>query len=171
MSVYKETSVYDTEVSNRRSDIIKYTSNHLGFFNGKQVWKDTPIAFLFAEEKSDGFWRLQTEDAHLKKRMKPRVWNARSPWHLTGRSSTTCIFRRWFSSTRNVHQTIRRILARGASECSFVRHKVQIAFQNRFSGKNGRKAIHIEKKMMPLWANQTLTSSVKLHVGARLIWL
>jgi len=142
MSVYKETSVYHTEVSNRRSDIIKYTSNHLGFFDGKQVWKDTPIAFLFAEEKSDGFWRLQTEDAHFKKRMKPRVWNARSPWHLTGRSSTTCIFRRRFSSTRNALQSIRGILASSASECSFVRDKSKLLFKIVSRVKNGRKAAH-----------------------------
>ena len=37
-----------------------------------QVWKDAPIASLFAEEKGEGFWRLQTEDVHLKKLMNPK---------------------------------------------------------------------------------------------------
>ena len=140
MSGYKETSVCDTEVSNRRSDIIK--CNHLGYFDGKQVWKDTPIASLLAEEKGEGFWRLQTEDAHLKKLMKPRVWNARSPWSLTGRSSATCIYRRWFCSTRNALQSIQRILASSASECSFVRDKSKLLFKIVSRAKNGRKAVH-----------------------------
>ena len=121
MKVDKEEAPAGTGASDRRSDIIKCSSNHLGYSNGKQAWKETPIASLLAEEKGEGFWRLQTEDAHLKKLMKPRVWNARSPWHLTGRSSTTCIYRRWFSSTRNALQSIKRILASSASECSFVR--------------------------------------------------
>ena len=129
-----------TEAPNRRSDTIK--CNHLGYSNGKQAWEETPIASLFAEEKGEGFWRLQTEDAHLKKLMKPRVWNARSPWHLTGRSSTTCIYRRWFCSTRNALQSIKRILARGASGCSFVRDKVELLFKIGSRTKNGRKAVH-----------------------------
>ena len=131
MSAYKETSVCDTEVS-----------NHLGYSNGKQVWKETPIASLLAEEKGEGFWRLQTEDAYLKRLMNQRVWNARSPWSLTGRSSTTCIYRRWFCSTRNALQAIKRILARGASECSFVRDKSKLLFKIVSRTKNGRKAVH-----------------------------
>ena len=131
MSAYKKTSVCDTEVS-----------NHLGYPDGKQVWKETPIASLLAEEKGEGFWRLQTEDAHLKKLMNPRVWNGRSPWSLTGRSSTTCIYRRWFCSTRNALQAIKRILARGASECSFVRDKSKLLFKIVSRAKNGRKAVH-----------------------------
>ena len=142
MSAYKETSVCDTEVSNRRSDIIKCSSNHLGYSDGKQARKDTPIASLLAEEKGEGFWRLQTEDAYLKRLMNQRVWNARSPWSLTGRSSTTCIYRRWFSSTRNALQSIQRILARGASECSFVRDKSKLLFKIGSRAKNGRKAVH-----------------------------
>lgn len=136
MSAYKETSVCDTEASsNRRSDIIK--CNHLGYSVGKQARKDTPIASLLAEDKGEGFWRLQTEDAHLKKLMNPRVWNARSPWNLTGRSSTTCIYRRWFSSTRNALQSIQRILGSSALECSFARDDVKLLFKIVSRAKNG----------------------------------
>ena len=131
MTGHKKVPVCDTEAS-----------NHLGYSDGTQVWKETPIASLLAEEKGEGFWRLQTEDAHFKKLMKPRVWNARSPWHLTGRSSTTCIFRRRFSSTRNALQSVRVILDRGASECSFVRDKSKLLFKIVSRAKTGRKAVH-----------------------------
>ena len=131
MTGHKKVSVCDTEAS-----------NHLGYSDGTQVWKETPFASLLAEEKGEGFWRLQTEDAHLKKLMNPRVWNARSPWNFTGRSSTTCIYRRWFCSTRNALQSIQRILARGASECSFVRDKSKLLFKIVSRAKNSRKAVH-----------------------------
>ena len=99
--------------SDRRSDLMMGRSqNPHGKYTRPQVetvddldWGSTPIAYLLAEEKGEGFWRLQTEDAHLKERMNPRVWNARSPWHLTGRSSTTCIYRRWFCSTSRTNRT------------------------------------------------------------------
>jgi hypothetical protein len=151
MEVDKEEAPAGTGASDRRSDLILCgrSQNPHGKYTRPQVetvddlgWGSIPIAYLFTEEKSDGFWRLQTEDAHLKKLMKPRVWNARSPWHLTGRSSTTCIFRRRFSSTRNALQSIRGILDRGASECSFVRDKSKLLFKIVSRAKNGRKAVH-----------------------------
>ena len=119
MKVDKEEAPAGTEASDRRSDLmIGSSQNPYGKYTRPQVetvddlgWGSTPIASLLAEEKGEGFWRLQTEDAHLKKLMNPRVWNARSPWSLTGRSSTTCIYRRWFCSTRNALQSIKRILA------------------------------------------------------------
>ena len=151
MEVDKEEAPAGTGASDRRSDLFfcEGSQDLYGKHNTPQVetvddlgWGSTPIAYLFTEEKSDGFWRLQTEDAYLKKLMKPRVWNARSPWHLAGRSSTTCIFRRRFSSTRNALQSIRGILASSASECSFVRDKSKLLFKIVSRVKNGRKAAH-----------------------------
>ena len=85
--VDKEEAPAGTRASDRRSDLMMgWNRNPYGKYTRPQVetvddlgWGSIPIAYLFTEEKSDGFWRLQTEDAHLKKRMKPRVWNARSP--------------------------------------------------------------------------------------------
>ena len=85
---YDDEARAGTRASDRQSDrMMGWNRNPYGKYPTVQVetvddlgWGSTPIASLFAEEKSDGFWRLQTEDAHLKKQMKPRAWNARSPW-------------------------------------------------------------------------------------------
>ena len=88
MEVHKEEAPAGTGASDRRSDLILCgrSQDLYGKYTTPQVetvddlgWGSIPIAYLFTEEKSDGFWRLQTEDAHLKKRMKTRVWNPRSP--------------------------------------------------------------------------------------------
>jgi hypothetical protein len=67
--------------------------------------------FLYAESRTDGFYRFQTDYLPLVEYMKLRSWNSNSPWAITG-WGTSYIFRRRFSRKDSATRSVIRIVCR-----------------------------------------------------------
>ena len=74
---------------------------------------------IFAEDRSSGMWRLQTNEPMLVSVMNGRAKQPRSPWKITGRGLTASdpmIYRRTFSSSTKARISFERILMRMDAE-------------------------------------------------------
>ena len=74
---------------------------------------------IFAEDRSSGMWRLQTNDPTLVVKMNGRAKQPASPWTIAGRGLTQSdpmIYRRAFSSSTKAKISLERILMRMDAE-------------------------------------------------------
>jgi len=74
---------------------------------------------LFAEDRSCGMWRLQTNEPALVAKMNGRAKQPASPWTITCRGLTVedpMIYRRPFSSSTKARISLERILMRMDAE-------------------------------------------------------
>ena len=67
--------------------------------------------FLFAESRTDGFYRFQTDYEPLVEYMKFRSWDGNGPWDTVG-WGTSYIFRRSFSRKDSATRSVIRIISR-----------------------------------------------------------
>lgn len=70
---------------------------------------------FFAEDRHNGFYRLQTTEPRLIQVMNERAKQPRSPWQVTGRGLTQSdpmIYRRTFSSSTKAREWFDRTLMR-----------------------------------------------------------
>ena len=88
--------------------------------------------FLFAEARTDGFYRFQTDYEPLVEYMKFRSWDGNGPWDTVG-WGTSYIFRRSFSrrdsATRSVLRIISRVLELGGRSKELILRGSEIGFR------------------------------------------
>lgn len=74
---------------------------------------------IFAEDRSSGMWRLQTNEPALVAIMNGRAKQPASPWTIVGRGLTAndpMIYQRTFSSSTKARISLERILMRMDAE-------------------------------------------------------